>query len=31
MPMSEAIYERVALEDPEGLWELACGRLPRKA
>jgi Uma2 family endonuclease len=30
MPVSEATYERVALEDPEGLWELACGRLRRK-
>ncbi len=30
MPVSEAIFERVALEDPEGLWELASGRLRRK-
>lgn len=26
MPVSERTYERVALEDPEGRWELACGR-----
>jgi Uma2 family endonuclease len=30
MPVSEATYERVALEDPEGQWELACGRLRSK-
>jgi Uma2 family endonuclease len=30
MPISEATYERVALEDPEGQWELACGRLRSK-
>ncbi len=26
MPVSEATYERLALEDPEGRWELVCGR-----
>jgi len=31
MPVSEATYERVALEDPEGQWELRCGRLRSKA
>ena len=30
MPVSEDTYERVALEDPEGLWELVCGELRRK-
>jgi Uma2 family endonuclease len=30
MPVSEATYERVALEDPEGQWELACEGLRRK-
>jgi len=30
MPISEATYERVALEDPEGQWELVCGRLRGK-
>ena len=30
MPISEATYEQVALEDPEGQWELVCGRLRRK-
>jgi Uma2 family endonuclease len=31
MPVSEQTYERVALEDPEGHWELhACGHLLRK-
>jgi Uma2 family endonuclease len=30
MPISEATYERVALEDPSGQWELACGRLRSK-
>ena len=30
MPVSEALYERVALEDPEGSWELVCGQLRRK-
>ncbi|MGI8551563.1 MAG: Uma2 family endonuclease [Dehalococcoidia bacterium] len=30
MPISEATYERVALEDREGRWELVCGRLRRK-
>ena len=28
--ISEATYERVALEDPEGQWELVCGRLRSK-
>lgn len=30
MPVSEQTYVRVALEDPEGHWELVCGRLRRK-
>jgi len=30
MPISDATYERVALEDPEGHWELVCGRLRSK-
>lgn len=30
MPVSEETYQRVALEDPEGKWELVCGRLRRK-
>jgi Uma2 family endonuclease len=30
MPISEATYERVALEDDEGKWELVCGQLRRK-
>lgn len=30
MPISEATYERVALEDDEGKWELVCGRLRQK-
>jgi Uma2 family endonuclease len=30
MPVSEATYEAVALEDPEGRWELHCGELRRK-
>ena len=30
MPVSEATYERVALEDPSGQWELVCGRLRSK-
>jgi Uma2 family endonuclease len=30
MPISKATYERVALEDPEGQWELVCGRLRSK-
>ena len=30
MPVSEATYERVALEDPDGQWELVCGRLRQK-
>lgn len=29
MPVSYETYERVALEDPEGQWELVCGR-PRQ-
>jgi Uma2 family endonuclease len=29
MPVSEATYERLALEDDEGKWELVCGR-PRQ-
>lgn len=29
MPVSEATYERLALEDIEGQWELVCGR-PRQ-
>jgi Uma2 family endonuclease len=29
MPVSEATYERLALEDPDGKWELVCGR-PRQ-
>ena len=29
MPVSEATYEQLALEDPEGKWELVCGR-PRQ-
>ena len=27
MPISQATYERVALEDPESYWELLCGEL----
>jgi hypothetical protein len=27
MPISEETFERVALEDPDGKWELHCGRL----
>jgi hypothetical protein len=27
MPVTENTYEQVALEDPEGQWELVCGRL----
>jgi Uma2 family endonuclease len=30
MPVSEATYKLVALEDPEGQWELVCGRLRQK-
>jgi Uma2 family endonuclease len=30
MPISEATFERVALEDPDGKWELHCGRLRSK-
>src|ERR1044071_3772865 len=30
MPISEATYEQVALEDPEGFWELHCGQLRQK-
>src|SRR6266508_4813356 len=30
MPVSAETYKRVALEDPEGKWELVCGRLRRK-
>ena len=30
MPISEATYRMVALEDPEGKWELYCGRLQSK-
>jgi Uma2 family endonuclease len=30
MPISDATYRRVALEDPEGHWELVCGRLREK-
>jgi hypothetical protein len=30
MPVSEQTYERVALEDPGGAWELACGQLRSK-
>jgi Uma2 family endonuclease len=30
MPVSEETYQRVALEDPEGHWELRCGQLRRK-
>ncbi len=30
MPVSEATYQRVALEDPESKWELHCGQLRRK-
>ena len=31
MPVSEPTYERVALEDPDGLWELHHGRLRSKS
>lgn len=30
MPVSEATYERVAVEDGDGTWELFCGELVRK-
>jgi len=30
MPVSEKTYRQVALEDPDGKWELACGRLRSK-
>lgn len=30
MPVSDKTYEQVALEDPEGHWELDCGYLRRK-
>ena len=30
MAISEATYERVAMEDPGGAWELVCGRLRSK-
>ncbi len=30
MPVSAATYKQVALEDPEGKWELVCGRLRHK-
>jgi Uma2 family endonuclease len=30
MPVTEATYRQVALEDHEGQWELVCGRLRRK-
>ena len=30
MPVSEETYERVALEDPDGQWELHCGTLRSK-
>ena len=30
MPISEQTYERVVLEDPDGQWELVCGRLRSK-
>ncbi|MBI5948653.1 MAG: Uma2 family endonuclease, partial [Chloroflexi bacterium] len=30
MPVTEATYEQLALEDPEGQWELVCGRPRRK-
>ena len=30
MPVSEETYRRVALEDPEGKWELVCGHLVEK-
>lgn len=30
MPVSETTFEQLALEDPEGQWELVCGRPRRK-
>ena len=30
MPVSEATYERIALEDPDGQWELGCHGLRQK-
>ena len=30
MPISDLTYEQVALEDPEGKWELHCGQLRSK-
>lgn len=30
MPVSEQTFKQVALEDPEGQWELHCGRLRSK-
>ena len=30
MPLTAETFERVALEDPEGQWELHCGRLREK-
>lgn len=30
MPISAETFERVALEDPDGKWELYCGQLRRK-
>src|SRR5215208_950937 len=30
MPVTERTYKRVALEDPDGHWELDCGELRRK-
>jgi Uma2 family endonuclease len=30
MPVTDETYRRVALEDPEGKWELICGRLREK-
>lgn len=30
MPVSEQTYERLALEDPDGKWELHCGQLRSK-
>jgi Uma2 family endonuclease len=30
MPVSEEIYQQIALHDPEGRWELHCGKLRKK-
>ncbi len=30
MPVSEQTFQQIALEDPEGHWELYCGHLRRK-